>query len=141
MKELCHQHILQVSSSSNSSPGILRKKELPPILSTAASIKQPTTAPTSSRTVRKFGNENPENGTSIHDSVELSFIEKLSKAESSHKKDLEDLKAFEMLEEAANDSSFCSSSSTVKRLIQVLTVWENIKRSLIRSTFTLAQGN
>jgi hypothetical protein len=32
------------------------------------------------------------------------------------------LKAFEMLEEAANDSSFCSSSSTVKRLIQVLTV-------------------
>jgi hypothetical protein len=46
-------------------------------------------------------------------------MEKLVKAESSHKKDLEDLKTFEMLEEAACDSSFCSSSSTVKRLIQV----------------------
>lgn len=67
--------------------------------------------------------ENGRDSNSIHDSVELSFIEKLSKAESSHKKDLEDLKAFEMLEEAANDSSFCSSSSTVKRLIQVLKIY------------------
>jgi hypothetical protein len=57
----------------------------------------------------------------LYDSVELSFIEKLAKAENSHKKDLEDLKTFELLEEAACDSSFCSSSSTVKRLIQVCT--------------------
>ena len=32
-------------------------------------------------------------------------------------KELEELAAFEMLEEAADDSSFCSSSSKVKNLI------------------------
>ena len=138
--KLIQKNSLKVSSSSNSSPGILRKKELPPILSTAASIKQPATAPTSSRTIRKFGNEILENGrnnnSSIHDSVELSFIEKLSKAENSHKKDLEDLKAFEMLEEAANDSSFCSSSSTVKRLIQVVKIHNTNIRSFFFHTNT-----
>ena len=35
----------------------------------------------------------------------------------SSQKELEDLAAFEMLEEAADDSSFCSSSSRVKELI------------------------
>jgi len=57
-------------------------------------------------------------GMSAYDSVELSFMEKLATANQSHKKELEDLAMFEMLEEAACDSSFCSSSSTVKKLIQ-----------------------
>lgn len=101
--------ILKLVPSSTSSPGILRKKD-------------PPTAPTSKsavKTIRKLTHQNPPNSNGLYDSVELSFIEKLVKAESSHKKDLEDLKTFEMLEEAACDSSFCSSSSTVKRLIQV----------------------
>merc|ERR1712051_683696 len=50
----------------------------------------------------------------IYDSVELSFMGKLEKAD---KKDTEDQRVFELLEEAALDSSFCSTSSTVKKLI------------------------
>ena len=56
-------------------------------------------------------------GGSAYDSVELSFMEKLEKADVSHKKEMEDLAMFEMLEEAAADSSFCSSSSAVKKII------------------------
>jgi hypothetical protein len=51
----------------------------------------------------------------LYDSVELSFMGKLEKAD---KQDNEDLRAFELLEEAACDSSFCSTSSTVKKLIE-----------------------
>ena len=43
----------------------------------------------------------------IYDSVELSFMGKLEKAD---KKDTEDQRVFELLEEAALDSSFCSTS-------------------------------
>ena len=43
----------------------------------------------------------------IYDSVELSFMGKLEKAD---KKDTEDQRVFELLEEAALDSSFCSRS-------------------------------
>ena len=43
----------------------------------------------------------------ISDSVELSFMGKLEKAD---KKDTEDLRVFESLEQAALDSSFCSES-------------------------------
>ena len=49
----------------------------------------------------------PTNGVShngAYDSVELSFMEKLATADKSHKKELEDLAMFEMLEEAACDS-------------------------------------
>ena len=56
----------------------------------------------------------PRKDDGIYDSVELSFMGKLEKAEM---KDNEDLRAFELLEEAAQDSSFCSSSSTVKKII------------------------
>ena len=80
-----------------------------------------------------------EDASPVYDSVEWSFREKLKKAEKKHKagkaysstnglimstiylrysqKELEELAAFEMLEEAADDSSFCSSSSKVKNLI------------------------
>jgi len=61
----------------------------------------------------------PSGGGAVgaYDSVELSFMEKLDKADKSHKKEMEDLAVFEMLEEAACDSSFCSNSSAVKKLI------------------------
>ena len=46
----------------------------------------------------------------IYDSVELSFMGKLEKAD---KKDTEDQRVFELLEEAALDSSFCSTSGSL----------------------------
>ena len=42
----------------------------------------------------------------------------MGKLEKAEKKDNEDLRAFELLEEAAQDSSFCSTSSTVKKLME-----------------------
>ena len=51
------------------------------------------------------------------DSVEVSFREKLLKADAKAQKEIEDLAAFEMLEEVAADSSFCSQSSKVKEII------------------------
>ena len=44
-------------------------------------------------------------------------MEKSNNALLHFQKELEELAAFEMLEEAADDSSFCSSSSKVKHLI------------------------
>jgi len=85
-----------VTSPTVPSPGILRKYN--------SSDGQPQPA-TSKPSIGKA----PNNDNGIYDSVELSFMEKLAKAETFHKKDLEDLKTFEMLEEAACDSSFCSS--------------------------------
>ncbi|XP_059090439.1 centromere protein J-like [Tigriopus californicus] len=58
-----------------------------------------------------------ENESPVYDSVEWSFREKIKKANSKHKQELEELAAFEALEEAACDSSFCSSSSKVQNLI------------------------
>jgi len=52
-----------------------------------------------------------------NDSVENSFREKLSVQEKKNQKDLKELAVFEMLEDAANDSSFCSTSSRVKTLM------------------------
>ena len=51
-----------------------------------------------------------------YDSVELSFMEKLAKANTSHSRELEDLATFEMLEDklATTDSSICSSISAIK---------------------------
>ena len=121
-------NLFQVSTNAPS-PGILRKKELPPI-SSATSIKNPnkpnrkhTTGSQSSSGNGSSGSSTAGNGNGLYDSVELSFIEKLAKADTCHRKDLEDLKTFEMLEEAACDSSFCSSSSTVKRLIRVRVIY------------------
>ena len=56
-----------------------------------------------------------------YDSVELSFMEKLAKAKQGQKKEMEDLATFEMLEDklATNDSSICSSSSAIKKLLPV----------------------
>ena len=53
-----------------------------------------------------------------NDSVENSFREKLSVQERKAQKDLKELAVFELLEDAANDSSFCSTSSRVKTLMQ-----------------------
>jgi len=53
----------------------------------------------------------------LHDSVENSFREKLHVAEKRHTKELKELAVFELLEDAANDSSFCSTSSKVKTLV------------------------
>ena len=49
--------------------------------------------------------------------MENSFREKLSVQEKKNQKDLKELAVFEMLEDAANDSSFCSTSSRVKTLM------------------------
>ena len=51
-----------------------------------------------------------------YDSVELSFMEKIAKANKCYSKELEDLATFEMLEDklATNDSSVCSSISAMK---------------------------
>ena len=89
------------------------------MVSSAAVVKQPVKPFRKEKQPSLANGKSLGNGNGLYDSVELSFIEKLAKAETSHKKDLEDLKTFEMLEEAACDSSFCSSSSTIKRLIQV----------------------
>ena len=53
-----------------------------------------------------------------YDSVELSFMEKLAKANKCYSKELEDLATFEMLEDklATNDSSVCSSISAMKNV-------------------------
>ena len=59
---------------------------------------------------QKKQSEEEESATTvegIYDSVELSFMGKLEKAD---KKDTEDQRVFELLEEAALDSSFCSTS-------------------------------
>ena len=53
-----------------------------------------------------------------NDSVENSFREKLGVQEKKAQKDLKELAVFEMLEDAANDSSFCSTSSRVKTLLK-----------------------
>ena len=52
-----------------------------------------------------------------YDSVELSFMEKLDKANMRHSRELEDLATFEMLEDklATNDSSICSSISALRK--------------------------
>ena len=71
------------------------------------SIKEPVTA---HRTVTSTA------AISAYDSVELSFMEKLDKANKRHSRELEDLATFEMLEDrlATNDSSICSSISALK---------------------------
>ena len=51
------------------------------------------------------------------DSVENSFCDKLSLQAQKHQKDLKELEVFKMLEDAANDSSFCSNSSKIKSLV------------------------
>ena len=53
----------------------------------------------------------------VHFSI-WNFFSSIDKIEKSKKKETEDLKAFELLEEAACDSSFRSDSSTVKKLIE-----------------------
>jgi len=51
------------------------------------------------------------------DSVENSFCDKLSLQAQRNMKDLKELEVFKMLEDAANDSSFCSNSSQIKSLV------------------------
>ena len=95
-----------------------------------------------------------DDSSPIFDSVEVSFQEKLRKADKQHhvmsrrmfypleyrllfcsfspfQKELRDLEAFEMLEEAACDSSFCSTSSKVKSIISKASSNGNIMPSPI----------
>jgi len=51
------------------------------------------------------------------DSVENSFCDKLSLQAQRNMKDLKELEVFQLLENAANDSSFCSNSSQIKTLV------------------------
>jgi len=51
------------------------------------------------------------------DSVENSFCDKLSLQAQRHIKDMKELEVFQLLEDAANDSSFCSNSSQIKSLV------------------------
>jgi len=51
------------------------------------------------------------------DSVENSFCDKLTLQAQRHQKDLKELEVFQLLEDAANDSSFCSNSSKIKSLV------------------------
>ena len=51
------------------------------------------------------------------DSVENSFCDKLSVQAQRQEKDLKELAVFQLLEDAANDSSFCSNSSKIKSLV------------------------
>jgi len=69
----------------------------------------------------------------LHDSVENSFREKLHVAEKRHTKELKELAVFEMLEDAANDSSFCSTSSKVKTLVDH-SILPSPSRNLLRQT-------
>ncbi|XP_023336950.1 centromere protein J isoform X3 [Eurytemora carolleeae] len=61
------------------------------------------------------GSFNPD--LNLGDSVENSFREKLHFQEKRHEKELKELAVFELLEDAANDTSFCSTSSRVKTLM------------------------
>ena len=88
------------------------KQPLKPVLKKESLKLKPKPETTELRKPATNGN------VGTYDSVELSFMEKLATANQSHKKEMEDLAMFEMLEEAACDSSFCSSSSTVKKLIE-----------------------
>ncbi|XP_069679858.1 centromere protein J [Periplaneta americana] len=54
----------------------------------------------------------------VRDSIELSFLEKLRDTDKRNKKEVEDLKIFELLEQHAANSSFCSTSSLVARLME-----------------------
>lgn len=69
----------------------------------------------------------------LHDSVENSFREKLHVAEKRHTKELKELAVFELLEDAANDSSFCSTSSKVKTLVDH-SMLPSPSRNLLRKT-------
>ena len=57
----------------------------------------------------------------------------MGKLEKAEKKDNEDLRAFELLEEAAQDSSFCSTSSTVKKLMENVTMPSPIPKRGVES--------
>ena len=97
---------------------------------------------------KKFIQKEP----TIEDSVELSFMGKLNinffvlatyatvlfvgKLEKADKKDTEELRAFEFLEEAALDSSFCSTSSTVKKLMENVTMPSPIPKRFDSHTST-----
>ena len=74
------------------------------------------------------------------DSVEVSFREKLVKADVKAKKEMEDLAAFEMLEEVAADSSFCSQSSKVKEIIS-RTSMSPISRAFSATSTPILAGN
>lgn len=79
--------------------------------------RQLTTVKSAAATVSGGGAALMNPDPRLQDSVENSFREKLSVQEKKHAKELKELAVFEMLEDAANDSSFCSTSSRVKTLI------------------------
>ena len=60
----------------------------------------------------------------------------MGKLEKAEKMDSEDLRAFELLEEAAQDSSFCSTSSTVKKLMEKVAMPSPIPKRVESHTST-----
>lgn len=112
------------------------KKALPSGIPPVLRLKK-NQPPAATEVARIDHSEDEASTATMQDSVEHSFREKLKKAGQNHEvrmdhvlilgfdiisfpfqRELEDLATFEMLEEAACDSSFCSSSSKVKTLME-----------------------
>lgn len=112
-----------VSAASGQSPALrsipLHPSSNPPNRLQLKSPNKPGVSGVSNQGKPRVGAPKPSSLPSpLHnDSVENSFREKLSVQEKKNQKDLKELAVFEMLEDAANDSSFCSTSSRVKTLM------------------------
>jgi len=73
--------------------------------------------PKTLRLFPKVSSNNSTNKFNPSDSVENSFCDKLVVQASRQEKDSKELAVFQMLENAANDTSFCSNSSRIQSLI------------------------
>ncbi len=127
------------AATTTKAPTTLRLKQTPPAASQNGLAKPKPSHPSVSKLTGKTNDVKKKiqpsnnlgrllhpnqttNGTNgseeIHDSVELSFMEKLKVAKTRAEKDHEETKTFELLEEAVCDSSFNSQSSEAKKFIQ-----------------------
>ena len=79
-------------------------EDLPVIVVEVGTMREPK--------IRKRSNK-----FNLCDSVENSFCDKLSLQAQRNMKDLKELEVFQLLENAANDASFCSNSSQIKNLV------------------------
>ncbi|PSN35696.1 hypothetical protein C0J52_10191 [Blattella germanica] len=96
----------------------LKKTESsPPTATWAEVLQQQNVHEVAHVKVHKTQNTNNDKNESRKDCVDLSFLEKMQ-AERKSKKEVEELKIFELLEQHAANSSFCSTSSLVARLME-----------------------
>ena len=80
-------------------------------------VLKPTHSPHNSPDTSKPRSPLKAGKFNLCDSVENSFCDKLSLQAQRNMKDLKELEVFQLLENAANDSSFCSNSSKIKTLV------------------------